>query len=55
LKKKKEKKKEKRGRRREEKKKERKRKGNQFLYSSMSLTKPPWRQRTQCISIPSIG
>ena len=21
----------------------------------MSLTKPPWRQRTQCISIPSIG
>jgi hypothetical protein len=55
LKRKKEKKKEKRGRRSKEKKKERKRKGNQFLYSSMSLTKPPWRQRTQCISIPSIG
>ena len=36
-------------------KEERKRKGNQFLYSSMSLTKPPWRQRTQCISIPTIG
>ena len=36
-------------------KEERKGKGNQFLYSSMSLTKPPWRQRTQCISIPTIG
>jgi hypothetical protein len=43
LKEKKEKKKEKRGRRRNEKKKrEIKKKGKQILYSSMSLTKPPW-------------